>query len=68
MDFSKCKKFTVRGYNKVSLYSTVSTDIKDCKAQNPTFIDPNIVIDAVGTPDALGKLLFCFFQSYRFDF
>ncbi|CAG2247188.1 unnamed protein product [Mytilus edulis] len=52
MDFSRCKRFSIRGYNKAKLYSTVSTEIKDCNAFNPILIQPNIVIDAVGEPDA----------------
>jgi hypothetical protein len=51
IDFSKCRRFTVRGYNKVGLYSTLSKEIKDCSAFDPLLIKPNIVIDAVGTPD-----------------
>ncbi|XP_052707847.1 uncharacterized protein LOC128183063 isoform X2 [Crassostrea angulata] len=50
-DFSKCRKLTVRGYNKAGLYSTVSSEIKSCSAFDPVLIKPNIVIDAVGTPD-----------------
>ncbi|CAC5386461.1 unnamed protein product [Mytilus coruscus] len=52
MDFSRCKRFSIRGYNKAKQYSTVSTVIKDCQAFNPILIKPNIVIDAVGAPDA----------------
>ncbi|CAC5370733.1 unnamed protein product [Mytilus coruscus] len=61
MDFSRCKRFSIRGYNKAKLYSTVSTEIKDCGAFNPILIQPNIVIDAVGAPDAndgIGKPVF----------
>nr|XP_034332757.1 uncharacterized protein LOC105327902 isoform X2 [Crassostrea gigas] len=50
-DFSKCRRLTVRGYNKAGLYSTVSSDIKNCSTFDPVLIKPNIVIDAVGTPD-----------------
>ena len=50
-DFSKCRLFTIRGYNKAGLYSTVSTEIKDCSAFDPVLIKPNIVIDAVGKSD-----------------
>ena len=60
MDFSKCKTFSIRGYNKVKLTSVVSTEIKDCKAFNPILINPNVVIDAVGLPDAIGKLILFF--------
>ncbi|XP_062606252.1 uncharacterized protein LOC134268062, partial [Saccostrea cucullata] len=51
LDFSKCRRLTVRGYNKAGLYSTVSADIRDCSAFNPLLIKPNIVIDAVGAQD-----------------
>ncbi|XP_061176007.1 uncharacterized protein LOC133184958 [Saccostrea echinata] len=52
VDFSKCRRLTVRGYNKAGLYSTVSADIKDCSAFDPRNIKPNIVIDAVGAQEA----------------
>ncbi|CAC5360416.1 unnamed protein product [Mytilus coruscus] len=55
MDFSRCKRFSIRGYNNVKLYTTISTEVKDCDAYNPVLIVPNIVIDAVGAPDALGN-------------
>ncbi|XP_078321865.1 uncharacterized protein LOC111103999 isoform X3 [Crassostrea virginica] len=50
-DFSKCRQFTIRGYNKAGLYSTVSAEVKDCSAFDPVLIKPNIVIDALGKPD-----------------
>ncbi|XP_052067298.1 uncharacterized protein LOC127706680 [Mytilus californianus] len=52
MDFSRCKRFSIRGYDQVRLNSIVSTDIKNCQAFNPILINPNIVIDAVGAPSA----------------
>ena len=55
MDFSRCKRFSVRGYNQARQYAVVSTEIKDCVAINPILIQPNVVIDAVGLPDVLGK-------------
>ena len=58
MDFSRCKTFSIRGYDQVKLSSIISTEIKDCKAFNPILINPNIVIDAVGLPDELGMLKF----------
>ena len=58
MDFSRCKRLSVRGYNKVRQYSVTSTEIEDCTAVNPTLIKPNVVIDAVGVPDVQGKILF----------
>ncbi|XP_061193435.1 uncharacterized protein LOC133201664 [Saccostrea echinata] len=50
-DFSKCRRFAVRGYNKAMLYSTVSLDVKDCNAFDPILIRPKTVIDAVGRSD-----------------
>jgi len=51
MDFSKCKRLSVRGYNKVKLWSAVSSEIKLCKSFDPKLIVPNIVIDAFGSTD-----------------
>ncbi|CAG2234222.1 unnamed protein product [Mytilus edulis] len=67
MDFSKCKRFSIRGYNNVKLYTTISTEVKDCDAYNPILIIPNIVIDAVGAPDALdshGKMIYLEENAY----
>nr|XP_034314147.1 uncharacterized protein LOC105348718 isoform X1 [Crassostrea gigas] len=50
-DFSKCRRLAVRGYNKAKLFSSVSVDIKDCKAFDPILIKPKHVLDAVGKPD-----------------
>jgi hypothetical protein len=50
-DFSKCRGLAIRGYNKVKLYSTVYSHIRDCEAFDPVLIKPKVVIDAVGTPD-----------------
>lgn len=49
-DFSKCRGLTIRGYNKMKLYSIVSLQIRDCGAFDPILIKPKTVIDAVGTP------------------
>ncbi|KAK3103765.1 hypothetical protein FSP39_021725 [Pinctada imbricata] len=60
-DFSKCRSFGVRGFNKVKLVSQVSAQIKNCAAFDPLLIIPNDVIDAVGTPtttDGLGNPIF----------
>lgn len=57
MDFSKCKRFSVRGFNQVKMYSLVSKEIKQCNAFNPKLINPNVVIDAKGLPEDTGKLL-----------
>ncbi|XP_061181031.1 uncharacterized protein LOC133189645 [Saccostrea echinata] len=51
-DFSKCRRFAVRGYNKAKLFSSVSADIKDCEAFDPILIKPKHVLDAVGQPEA----------------
>ena len=58
MDFSKCKRFSVRGFNQVKMYSLVSKEIKQCNAFNPKLINPNIVIDAKGLPGDTGKLIY----------
>jgi len=51
MDFSRCKRFSVRGYNKAMLSTVVSTDVKSCVAFNPLLIVPNVIIDAFGDPE-----------------
>ncbi|XP_060084880.1 uncharacterized protein LOC132564227 [Ylistrum balloti] len=48
MDFSRCKRFSVRGYNKAKLWTVVSREILDCAAFDPILIQPNTIIDAVG--------------------
>ena len=49
MDFTKCRKVYVRGYNKAGVWSTISTEIKKCNTDDDnSLIVPNIVIDAVG--------------------
>ncbi|XP_021356985.1 uncharacterized protein LOC110452658 [Mizuhopecten yessoensis] len=48
MDFSRCKRLSVRGYNKANLWSVVSSQILDCAAFAPILINPNTIIDAVG--------------------
>ncbi|XP_069133969.1 uncharacterized protein [Argopecten irradians] len=48
MDFSRCKRFSVRGYNKAKIWSVVSREVKDCAAFDPILIKPNTIIDAVG--------------------
>lgn len=57
MDFSKCKRVSIRGFNRVKMYSLVSTEIKQCDAFNPKLIVPNIVIDAKGAPDSVGRFI-----------
>lgn len=47
-DFSKCRRFAVRGYNKAKLMSAVSVDVKSCEAFDPILIKPKHVLDAVG--------------------
>ena len=63
-DFSKCRKFTIRGYNKAGLYSTVSAEVKDCSAFDPVLIKPNIVIDAVGKQDPSRGKGICIYQRF----
>ena len=49
IDFTKCRKVYVRGYNKAGVWSTVSTEIMKCNIDDGnSLIVPNIVIDAVG--------------------
>ncbi|XP_046570853.1 uncharacterized protein LOC124279103 [Haliotis rubra] len=48
LDFSKCRRLAVRGYNKVGLSTTVSADMRDCAAYDPAVVVPSIVIDVVG--------------------
>ncbi|XP_060572684.1 uncharacterized protein LOC132730723, partial [Ruditapes philippinarum] len=48
VEFTKCWFLIVRGYTKVGLSSTISSQIKNC--QDVQQIRPSIVIDAVGDP------------------
>ncbi|XP_046557195.1 uncharacterized protein LOC124266447 [Haliotis rubra] len=48
LDFTKCRRLTVRGYNVVGMYSTTSADVKDCNAYDPRNVVPAVVVDAVG--------------------
>ena len=49
MDFTKCRKIYVRGYNKAGVWSTVSTEIKKCIIDDGnSLVVPNIAIDAIG--------------------
>ncbi|XP_071151404.1 uncharacterized protein, partial [Mytilus edulis] len=49
LDFSKCRKVFIRGYNKAGVWSMISKEIKTCTIQDgDSLIVPNIVIDAVG--------------------
>ncbi|KAK3100189.1 hypothetical protein FSP39_015958 [Pinctada imbricata] len=50
LDTSKCRKFSVRGFNKAKLVSVVSSEILDCDASDPIIVKPNDIIDAVGDP------------------
>ncbi|KAK3581576.1 hypothetical protein CHS0354_031922 [Potamilus streckersoni] len=47
LDFSECRLLSIRGYNKVGMWSAVSKDIKDCSQIDPHWIKPKIVIDVV---------------------
>lgn len=52
IDFSKCRKIFIRGYNKAGISSTISKEIKQCNENHDkVLIVPNIVIDAVGKPE-----------------
>lgn len=49
MDFSKCRMFALRGYNKAGVWLTTFADIKQCNVyDNNQIIIPKIVVDAVG--------------------
>lgn len=49
MDFSKCRMFALRGYNKAGVWQTTFADIKQCNVyDNNQIIIPKIVVDAVG--------------------
>ncbi|XP_071084119.1 uncharacterized protein [Haliotis cracherodii] len=52
LDFTKCRRVAVRGYNRVGLYATVSADVKDCAAFDPVYIVPSVVLDAIGKAKA----------------
>ncbi|XP_046557202.1 uncharacterized protein LOC124266452 [Haliotis rubra] len=49
LDFTKCRRLTVRGYNVVGMYSATSADVKDCNAYDPRNVVPAVVVDVVGT-------------------
>ncbi|XP_071088930.1 uncharacterized protein [Haliotis cracherodii] len=49
LDFTKCRRLAVRGHNVVGIYSTTSADVRDCNAYDPRYIEPAVVVDAVGT-------------------
>ncbi|XP_071079258.1 uncharacterized protein [Haliotis cracherodii] len=48
LDFSKCRRLAVRGYNKVGHSTVVSADVRNCSAFDPLLVKPSLVIDAVG--------------------
>ncbi|VDI13269.1 Hypothetical predicted protein, partial [Mytilus galloprovincialis] len=55
IDYSKCRKIHVRGYNKAGMWSVVSSDIKNCHVtDSDSFIIPNLVVDAIGKPERSG--------------
>ena len=57
LDFSKCRKIFIRGYNKAGVWSTISKEIKACRIDNgDSIIVPNIVVDAIGKQEfSIGK-------------
>ena len=53
VDFSKCRKIFIRGYNKAGVWSTVSKEMKACSVVDEnSLIIPNVVIDAIGQQEA----------------
>ncbi|XP_048243311.1 uncharacterized protein LOC124141844 isoform X1 [Haliotis rufescens] len=48
LDFTKCRRVSVRGYNQAGLYTIVSADVKDCTAYDPPNIVSAIVLDVIG--------------------
>ncbi|XP_067680773.1 uncharacterized protein [Haliotis asinina] len=54
LDFSKCRRLAVRGYNKVGLSTMVSADVRNCSAFDPPLVKPSLVIDAIGLKTAKG--------------
>ncbi|KAK3101903.1 hypothetical protein FSP39_007221, partial [Pinctada imbricata] len=62
-DFTKCRRFSVRGNNMAKLVASVSSEIKDCAAFNPILVKPNHVIDTVGVPSSIGNE----FYNFKFD-
>ncbi|KAK3083351.1 hypothetical protein FSP39_020593 [Pinctada imbricata] len=52
MDFSKCRRFVIRGYNKARIWSSISADIKDCQAFDPILISPRFIVDSRGQSDS----------------
>ena len=59
INFSKCRKLYIRGYNQAGIWATTSTELKQCTAKEGlSLISPNIVLDAVGEQEySLGKTL-----------
>ncbi|XP_046345841.2 uncharacterized protein LOC124126446 [Haliotis rufescens] len=52
--FSKCRRLSVRGFNKVGTHTILSKDIRDCSSREPNNVIPAIVIDAAGQTDDNG--------------
>ncbi|CAG2197001.1 unnamed protein product [Mytilus edulis] len=51
IDFAKCKHVTIRGTNKVGVWSVISAEIKQCHVEDgQRQVVPRIVIDAIGDP------------------
>lgn len=60
MDFSKCRIFALRGYNKAGVWQTQFADIKQCNIYGDNqIIIPNIVVDAVGEQQINGGKKTC---------
>ncbi|XP_067682774.1 uncharacterized protein [Haliotis asinina] len=54
LTFTKCKRLSVRGFNKVGTHTIMSKDIRDCSSKDPSYVIPAIVIDAAGQMDKSG--------------
>lgn len=48
LSFQKCSRVSVRGYTKAGTYNVMTADVKDCRAFDPQYIVPRIILDAVG--------------------
>ena len=49
IDFAKCKRMNVKGYNNAGVWSEISTEIKQCHVEDGhSHITPRMIIDATG--------------------
>ncbi|XP_041351011.1 uncharacterized protein LOC121369994 [Gigantopelta aegis] len=56
LDFRKCRRLAIRGFNKVGLSTTISADVKNCSAFDPALVVPAVVIDVLGKDDGNGTI------------